>query len=213
MKLTLEKPKACRIALISPIILPMILFALSYVIYRDEGIIVIGVAVQLLFIILYPICIMDYYSGIGIVESSAKRNFEIRAGKKVYKQWFYEEEYHMTLIEFIQHINNMSKNNKRKLKNYYREMKDNSFKIDNDAIYYKSGTRLLELIYEEDESDSKLLHIDKCTATWSYNAINNLHNRIVLTKAEKRAILDAMEEYLKENKYRVNYTAPLSMLS
>ncbi|WP_139197238.1 hypothetical protein [[Clostridium] fimetarium] len=99
----------------------------------------------------------------------------------------------------------MNKDYTRGLRELYKEMEDDSFQIEKDAIYYKSGSKLLEIIYEEDESQSSLLHLDRETATWSYNLHNIIDNNIVVTKAESKELFNKLEIYLKDNNYNFDY--------
>ncbi|SEW12795.1 hypothetical protein [[Clostridium] fimetarium] len=51
MRLTLEKPNACRFALICPVFAPLVIAFFTYIIFPYTEIIVIGVGVNLIFAI------------------------------------------------------------------------------------------------------------------------------------------------------------------
>lgn len=205
MRLTLEKPNACRFALICPVFIPIVIVFFTYISFPCTGIIVYGVSANIMFALFYLINISTYLLGISTITYCAKKNFKVKKGEKVYKQNFYEKQYHMTLLEYIRSEKNMIKDYTRDLRKLYKEMEDDSFQIVKDAIYYKSGNKLLEIIYEEDESKSSLLHLDRETATWSYNSHKNIDNNIVVTKAQMKELFNKLEIYLKDNNYKFNY--------
>ena len=196
-RLTLQYPKLCRAVLLLPVILPIIITAICFVIFQNPSIILFGLFCEVLGIFLFVRSLWTSFSMISIVTFCAKNNFEVRKGNKVYVQEFYKNFYHMTLSEFIRSNNELIEGHNELLESICDSMDYDSCCLGDEAVYYKDDSgRLLELSIEADEADQNHYHLDKDLFCWSYPT-DLPQSKTQITKKQEKRILYQVETFLK----------------
>ncbi len=198
--LTLERPGLCRAVLLLPILLPVAVTAIGYALFPNAAVLAAGILLCLTGTGLYFEVYSTYFGMIGVIAYCAKRNFEVHQGGKVTIQRWYRRQYHMTLSEFIRSMKGLMAGNRRALSAAYHSMDDDSFRHDEEALYYRDDSgHLLALCWEKDEDGR--YHLDSEICFWSYPCDDPQQ----ISKKERAEILKKAGRYLSSHHIPCDY--------